>query len=126
MSDNKENDQRLAQQGVVVNGNDDLSSKLSYDDTTASKFDSSIDDISHLPPDNGSNDDDDDDHHHHDQGHTSKMMGTDDYNDDVFAMHSIPHPDELPRAKHVKTGRSKAMQTFAGVAGNVLEWCVYV
>lgn len=88
---------------------EDLSSKLSYD--ASSKFDSSIDGESTLPPDD-------------DNGDDANGNENDDY-DDVFAMHSIPHPDELPRttAKTVerKSG-SKAMQTFAGIAGNVLEW----
>lgn len=95
---------------------DDISSNLSFDASQASsKFDSSIDANSTLPPDG--NDDDSD-------GSNNQNNNQDEY-DDVFAMHSIPHPDELPRttAKTVerKSG-SKAMQTFAGVAGNILEW----
>ncbi len=45
-------------------------------------------------------------------------------NTDDVVIHSIPHPDELPRAKKTESGSksSKAMQTFAGVAGNILEW----
>ncbi len=41
---------------------------------------------------------------------------------DLFVLHSLPHPDEIPREK-VKKG-NKTMQTIAGVAGNVLEWYV--
>lgn len=135
MSENANDQNPPPQDGTTTyntnNTQDELSSKLSYDDTSASKFVSSIDDISHsIPPDT-------DDQYYQEDITTMKnttttstsprspKMSKDDYNDDVFAMHSIPHPDELPRTNSKKTtrsSRSKAMQTFAGVAGNVLEW----
>ncbi len=90
---------------------------LSFDDDnykTNTNFTSSIDRISSLPPDD--DDDDDDDYNH---GNNNLMNDSD---DDVFAMHSIPHPDELPRISTKKT--NKTLQTFMGVAGNILEWLV--
>ena len=121
------NDRQLPQDGT------DLSSKLSYDESNNSKFDnSSIDDnISHFPADDdfdNFNDIKNDDNKVTSNHIRSKLnYDNDDDDDDVFAMHSIPHPDEIPRAKHTKSlCGGKAMQTFAGVAGNVLEWYVFI
>ena len=39
---------------------------------------------------------------------------------------SLPDPREIPNTKTKNIKSQKCMQTIAGVAGNVLEWCVYV
>lgn len=83
------------------NGDDELSFDVS------SKFTvNSIDGRNDITPDD---DDEDDD------------------NDDVFAMHSIPHPGDITEGSKSRLQQSerkpmRAIQTFAGVAGNILEW----
>mmetsp|Transcript_3442 Transcript_3442/g.4579 ORF Transcript_3442/g.4579 Transcript_3442/m.4579 type:complete len:540 (-) Transcript_3442:422-2041(-) len=95
----------------------DVDSQVSFD---SSNFDSSIEGIISISPDDGGDSDDYDEYvkRSHESSNNGKEFSDDD--SDII-LHSIPHPDELPRAKKEKNG-NKAMQTFAGVAGNVLEW----
>lgn len=91
---------------------DDSSNDLSFDGS--SKFETNLDGSSSFPSDDDSGDDD--------------MESIDNQDgDNPFSIHSLPHPDELPRVAKKASGSkkksgSKALQTFAGVAGNILEW----
>ena len=115
MSHNNSNDQPQD----IHRDHDDLSENISFDEST--KYDHSVsgistDDNKMFQPniDIDINDDDDNDNGHND-GHD------DDDDDDSIVIHSVPHPEEISRVTK-KKGGSKAMQTFAGVAGNILEW----
>ena len=87
---------------------------LSVEEST--NFDNNINGrISSLSPDDNDNNND---NNSFDKEH-------DDDDDDDFVIHSLPHPDEIPRtrgSRNKKTSGNKMVQTFASVAGNVLEW----